>query len=344
MQLAASIEKRIFHFFRPAGTSRGVLNEKKSWFIYIWDENEPAIKGIGECSVIPGLSPDYLNDSAYEEKLKEVVLNIEKYSTQLTEIKEFPSILFGLEMALLDFKNGGKRIYYDSAFTRGEKSIPINGLIWMGDPEFIKDQIKDKISEGFSCIKMKIGAIDFSKELEILEEIRKNYSSREITLRVDANGAFTPPEAMAKLTRLSEYDLHSIEQPIKQGQWREMKKLCESSPVPIALDEELIGLHDIKAKTEMLDKILPQFIILKLSLVGGFHSTREWIELAEERKISWWITSALESNIGLDAIAQFTSTYDIELPQGLGTGMLYKDNVPSELRIENGCLKRLSHG
>src|SRR5690554_3123131 len=329
MSLKASFEKKIFEFKRPSGTSRGVLTEKKAWFITVWNKHKPNIKGVGECSIIPGLSPDFENDESYELKVRDVVKDVDYFSLNIEELKDFPSIYFGLEMALLDLKNGGKGVFYDTEFTRGNQTIPINGLIWMGDEEFMQSQIEQKLAEGFSCIKMKIGAIDFEKELEILAGIRKQVSAKEITLRVDANGAFTPEDALGKLKRLSEFELHSIEQPIKQGQIEEMHKLCAKNILPIALDEELIGIYDYEDKRQLLDKIQPQFIILKPSLIGGFKGSKEWIELAEERKIPWWITSALESNVGLNAIAQFTSTYEIVLPQGLGTGALYTNNVES---------------
>lgn len=340
MSLRASFEKKVFEFKRPSGTSRGILTEKKAWFITVWNQNAPEIKGVGECSVIPGLSPDYENDLQYANKVKEVVTGVDYFSLNIDSLRDFPSIYFGLEMALLDLKNGGKGVFYETEFTNGKQAIPINGLIWMGDEAFMQSQITQKLAEGFSCIKMKIGAIDFDKELEILAGIRKQVSAEEITLRVDANGAFSPEEAPEKLRRLSEFELHSIEQPIRQGQTEAMHSLCAKNILPIALDEELIGIHDFEEKKQLLDKIQPQYVILKPSLIGGFKGTKEWIELAEERNIPWWITSALESNVGLDAIAQFTSTYEITLPQGLGTGALYTNNTPSLLKVEKGELLR----
>ncbi len=338
MKFNAKYEKKIFQFKQPSGTSRGVLTEKKAWFITLWEQNNPEIKGIGECSVIPGLSPDYENDALYEAKIKKIVECINYYSSHIEELRSFPSIYFGLEMAILDLKNGGNRIFFDTPFTEGKSPIPINGLIWMGQVQFMKEQIEQKLKQGFSCIKMKIGAIDFENEFEILKEIRQRYSSQEITLRVDANGAFTPSGAIEKLNLLNTLDIHSIEQPIRQGQIDDMQKLCELNILPIALDEELIGIYEYADKKQLLNKINPQYIILKPSLVGGFKGTREWINLANEKNIPWWITSALESNIGLNAIAQFTSTYPIKLEQGLGTGALYKNNITSQLKIEKGKL------
>jgi len=227
---------------------------------------------------------------------------------------------------------------FPSEFTKGEKSIPINGLVWMGTKEFMKIQIKEKISSGFSCIKMKIGAIDFDTELELLTSIRKEFSSKDIELRVDANGAFTPKEALEKLKHLSALEIHSIEQPIKQGQFEEMALLCEQTPLPIALDEELIGVFSETKKEEILQIIQPQFIILKPSLIGGFQGSTEWIEKAIKYNVSWWITSALESNVGLNAIAQFTYTLQNKMPQGLGTGGLYANNFEAPLEIEKGNL------
>lgn len=339
MSLKASFEKKVFEFKRPGGTSRGVMTQKKAWFISVWREENPKIVGVGECSIIEGLSPDYENDDQYEAQIEKVVRDINDFAHDLSRLKYEPSILFGLEMALLDLENGGKRLFYDSDFYHGKEAIPINGLIWMGEPAFMAEQIEEKLKQGFSCIKMKIGAIDFDKEVELLEGIRKEYDKNQITLRVDANGAFSPGDAPEKLKRLAALDIHSIEQPIKPKQWKEMHALCAANHLPIALDEELIGINDTEEKINLLDSIQPQYIILKPSLMGGFSGTAEWIELAQERKIPWWITSALESNIGLDAIAQFTSQYNVKLPQGLGTGSLYTNNIDSTLTIESGHIK-----
>lgn len=341
--MKATFKKHTFYFKRPSGTSRGVLTEKHSWFIELFDENNPSIKGIGECSIIPGLSPDFVDFESYEIKLNEVCLNPEKYTSNFDLLNEFPSILFGLETALLDLQNGGKQIIFNNSFSSGERRIPINGLIWMGDADFMQEQIEQKLEEGFSCLKMKIGAINFDSELKILESIRNRFSSDKITLRVDANGAFPPSEGLSKLEQLSEFDIHSIEQPIRQGQWEEMKQLCAETKVPIALDEELIGVTDLKDRKNLLDTIKPQFIILKPSLHGGITGCKEWISLAEERSIPWWITSALESNIGLNAVCQFTGEYANNLPQGLGTGGLYTNNIESNLTIENGEIYLKKH-
>ena len=341
--MKASFKKHTFYFKRPSGTSRGVLTEKHSWFIELFEENNPSIKGSGECSIIPGLSPDFVDFESYETKLNEVCLNLEKFISNFDLLNEFPSILFGLETALLDLQNGGKQIIFNNSFSSGDRRIPINGLIWMGDADFMQEQIEQKLEEGFSCLKMKIGAIDFESELKILESIRNRFSSDKITLRVDANGAFPPSEALSKLERLSEFDIHSIEQPIRQGQWAEMKQLCTETKVPIALDEELIGITALEDRKNLLDTIQPQFIILKPSLHGGITGCKEWISLAEERSIPWWITSALESNIGLNAVCQFTGEYANNLPQGLGTGGLYTNNIESNLTIENGEIYLKKH-
>ena len=331
-KLRATYNKRTFHFKTPSGTSRGVLTEKHAWFIEIAKESNPSIKGIGECSIIPGLSPDFSSFEQYEAKLDELCSDL------TTDLTEYPSIKFGLEVALLDLQNGGKQIYFDNAFSRGQHQIPINGLIWMGDQVYLNQQIDEKIASGFTTIKMKIGAIDFDTEMEVLGGIRKRFSADQITLRVDANGAFAPFEAIDKLNRLRQLEIHSIEQPIKEKQWNEMAKLCAITPVPIALDEELIGINRYEEKVKMLETIQPQYIILKPSLHGGISGTKEWIKIAEDLNIPWWMTSALESNIGLKAIAQLTAEYDNKLPQGLGTGSLYTDNIPSDLVIINGHL------
>ena len=334
----ATFSKHTFFFKNPSGTSRGVLIEKHSWFIELVEGNNISKKGIGECSIIPGLSPDFIDFDSYEIKLKEVCESVDVFLADLSLLDEFPSILFGLETAFFDYKNGGRGIVFNNSFSTGERRIPINGLIWMGNENFMLQQIEQKLIEGYSCLKMKIGAIDFSSEIKLLEGIRKRFSAEEITLRVDANGAFSPNEALSKLEILSDYDIHSIEQPIQQGQWIEMKRLCEETKLPIALDEELIGVTNNFKKRELLEVIQPQFIILKPSLHGGIKGCKEWIELADSFSIPWWITSALESNIGLSAIAQFTGEYTNLLPQGLGTGSLYTNNVPSNLRIEKGEL------
>ena len=328
--MKATYKKYTLNFKRPSGTSRGVLTTKETWFIILEEENN---FGIGECGILRTLSIDDRPD--YEEKLKWTCQNIHLPKDELlAELVEFPSIQFGVEMALLSLKSQDPFQLFPSAFTKGEKGIPINGLIWMGEEAFMHEQIQQKLELGFSCIKLKIGAIDFDKEIALLQSIRKKYSASEIELRVDANGAFQPHEALQKLQRLSELDLHSIEQPIKQGQFSEMEKLCAETPLPIALDEELIGVFSVTKKEELLQTIQPQYIILKPSLIGGFKGTQEWIDLAEKQNIGWWITSALESNIGLNAISQFTFKQDSNMPQGLGTGSLYTNNIESPLVVK----------
>lgn len=330
----ASYKKYTLDFKRPSGTSRGVLTQKETWFIQLEDNGQV---GYGECGLLRGLSIDDRSD--YEEKLAWTCKNIERGLDVLySELKEFPSIQFGLEMALLSLQAEDPFVLFPSAFTRGEEGIPINGLVWMGEPDFMQEQISSKIKAGFNCIKMKIGAIDFEAEMELLKGIRAQFSPEEITLRVDANGAFTSKNALSKLKRLATLGLHSIEQPIKQNQIDEMQRLCKQSTLPIALDEELIGIFNKAAKKRLLSHINPQYIILKPSLIGGFRGSEEWIAIAEELNIGWWITSALESNIGLNAIAQFTHTKKTRIPQGLGTGSLFTNNVSSPLKINNGQL------
>lgn len=293
--------------------------------------------GIGECSVFRGLSFDDKPD--YEQKLQWLCENINLGEEKLLEsFILYPSIQFGIEMAFLDLKSKIPMHLFPSKFTKGVDSIPINGLIWMGDSTFMMEQIADKLNSNFTCIKMKIGAIDFESEVSLLKKIRNQFSAKEVELRVDANGAFTKDNALEKLKVLSDFDIHSIEQPIKQGQVEEMAKLCEQTPLDIALDEELIGVIDKKEKMDLIKSINPQYIILKPSLVGGIRGSIEWIEMAEKNKSSWWITSALESNIGLSAIAQWTYTLNSSLPQGLGTGSLFTNNVDSPLEVANGEL------
>ncbi|WP_347174773.1 o-succinylbenzoate synthase [Polaribacter uvawellassae] len=332
--MQATYHKYILNFKRPSGTSRGILKTKETWFIILTKDGK---QGIGECGILRTLSVDDRPD--YEEKLKWTCQNIYLgLNVLLKELCEFPSIQFGLEQAFLSLESQATFELFPSEFTKGKKSIPINGLVWMGTKEFMKTQIKEKIASGFSCIKMKIGAIDFETELDLLTSIRKEFSSKEIELRVDANGGFTPKEALEKLKRLSDIEIHSIEQPIKQGQLEEMAILCEKTPLPIALDEELIGVFSVTNKEEILQIVQPQFIILKPSLIGGFNGSEQWIKLAKKYNIDWWITSALESNVGLNAIAQFTFTLQNKMPQGLGTGGLYTNNFDSPLEIQKGSL------
>lgn len=330
--MQAHYKKYILNFKRPSGTSRGVLTTKETWFLQITDGKRT---GVGECGILRSLSIDDRPD--YEEKLKWVCANINTGPEFLwEELKEFPSIQFGVEMAFRSLNSENKFELFPSEFTRGEASISINGLIWMGNREYMKQQITEKIEAGFDCIKMKIGAIDFETELELLKYIRREFSSEEVELRVDANGAFSPEDALENLKRLSEFQLHSIEQPIRQGQWEAMAELCAKTPLPIALDEELIGIFESQEKEEILNKMQPQYLIFKPSLIGGFQGTQEWIDLAEQNKTGWWVTSALESNIGLNAIAQWTYTKNTEMPQGLGTGSLYTNNIESPLEVKRG--------
>ena len=332
--MKATYFKHQLQFKRPSGTSRGVLTYKETWFIQL--ENTTR-QGIGECGMFKGLSIDDRQD--FEAKLAWTCEHINLgLDVLLAELIEFPSIQFGLEMAFLSVSRQNKFELFPSDFTKGKDSIPINGLIWMGDPVFMKQQIKDKLTSGFSCIKLKIGAIDFDKELELMRSIRQEFDADTIEIRVDANGAFKPNEALEKLKRLSDYNLHSVEQPIRQGQVDDMAQLCSETPLPIALDEELIGVFSVTEKQFLLQTIKPQYIILKPTLVGGFKGSQEWIALAESNQIGWWVTSALESNIGLNAIAQWTYTLESPLPQGLGTGGLFTNNIQSPLVVDSGQL------
>jgi o-succinylbenzoate synthase len=333
--MKASYIKYILNFKRPSGTSRGVMTQKETWFIIL---EEGSKKGIGECGILRGLSIDDRPD--YEEKLSWACNNIHLGEEKLWEaLIEFPSIQFGLETAFRSLAAKTPFELFPSGFTAGQRHIAINGLVWMGDEPYMKQQVEEKLATGFNCIKLKIGAIDFDKELALLEFIRNNFTAGQIEIRVDANGAFNATDALDKLKQLSKYQLHSIEQPIKQQQPDAMADLCSKTPLPIALDEELIGVSSLGEKEDLLKKIMPRYIILKPSLVGGFKGTKEWIGLAEKYSIGWWITSALESNIGLNAIAQFTFTLNNPMPQGLGTGALYTNNFDSPLIVKNGKLR-----
>ncbi|WP_299821695.1 o-succinylbenzoate synthase [uncultured Pontibacter sp.] len=345
MSLKLHYTPHTLQFKFDARTSRGAIKTHNVYYISVFDTAQPEVVGVGECAPLEGLSIDH--KPALKAKIKEVIqlINEQKVSLQAgaplpeaLELDAWPALYFALETAMLDLENGGRRILYKNSFSNGEAGIPINGLVWMGDEAFMREQIAKKLKEGYTCLKLKIGGLDFGKELEILQSIRERTPADCLTIRVDANGAFSVDEAYKKLERLAKYEIHSIEQPIRQGQPEQMAELCAYSPVPVALDEELIGVAGKEAKEQLLDQIKPQYIILKPTLVGGLAASTDWIKLAEERSIDWWMTSALESNIGLNAISQFTAQHDITLPQGLGTGLLYHNNLASPLQINNGEL------
>ncbi|WP_413998533.1 o-succinylbenzoate synthase [Flavobacterium sp. W1B] len=332
--MKATYHKYILNFKRPSGTSRGVMTEKETWFIVLEKDGK---KGIGECGILRGLSADDRPD--YEAKLQWTCDNIHLGKDALWDaLIEFPSIQFGVEMAFQSLESETPFLLFPSGFTNGSDSIEINGLVWMGEAAFMKQQIEEKLAQGFRCIKLKIGAIDFDKELELLAFIRKHFTPEQVEIRVDANGAFSLNEALDKLNKLFGFQLHSIEQPISKNHTDRMAELCKRTPLPIALDEELIGVFSLDDKERLLQKIKPQYIILKPSFVGGFRGTQEWISLAEKYKIGWWITSALESNIGLNAIAQWTFLQHNLMPQGLGTGALYTNNFDCPLEVSKGQL------
>lgn len=331
--MEAKFQQYILNFKRPGGTSRGILHTKETYLLEISEGNK---KGIGECGIFRGLSYDDVPE--YEEKLQWLCDNInQNYDFLKEELRKFPSIWFGFEQAMLNLKHG-KNLYFPSEFTEGKTSIKINGLIWMGNTNFMKEQIQEKLNLGFNCIKLKIG-IDWNSEREILKELRQHFPENQLELRVDANGGFSFEEAQVVLQQLADLEIHSIEQPIKAGNISKMAELCDKTPTPIALDEELIGVVNIEEKQQLLKTIKPQFIILKPSLCGGFSGADEWISLAENLNIGWWITSALESNIGLNAIAQYTFTKNNKMPQGLGTGALFTNNFESSLILEGDQLR-----
>lgn len=331
-----TIEPRTLHFKQPAKTSRGAYTTRRVWYLHLTNDDCPGREGIGECAPLPDLSCDARPD--YETILRRFCAEIEQRGGLDPEaLRDYPSMLFGLETAFRHYERHSYALW-DTPFSRSEAGIPINGLIWMADYERMLAQIETKLASGFRCVKLKIGAINFEDELQLLRYIRRHFSAKEIELRVDANGAFAPSDALEKLERLAELDLHSIEQPIRAGQWETMARLTATTPLPIALDEELIGVNDLAEKERLLDTIRPQYIILKPSLHGGLQGANEWIRMADERKTGWWITSALESNIGLNAIAQWCATFDNPRPQGLGTGALFTDNVAMPLSIRRDCL------
>lgn len=334
MKYKLEIEPKLLYFKEPAGTSRGIYNTRKVWYLHLLDAYDNSELGIGECAPLPDLSCDYAED--YEECLQNICRQVEQEQSFSPEkLRNRPSILFGLETAFLH-KTAGSYAFFDTKYSKGEKGIKINGLVWMGNFSTMLKRAEEKLRAGFTCIKLKIGAIDFEDELKLLAKIRKTFTVNDIKLRVDANGAFDLGNVKDRLERLAKYDIHSIEQPIRAGNWEQMARLCQESPLQIALDEELIGCNTVSEKEKLLSTLHPGFIVLKPSLHGGISGTKEWIRLAEKYGIGWWITSALESNIGLNSIAQLCACYENPLHQGLGTGLLYKDNVQehSELKGE----------
>lgn len=332
--MQASFQSYTLNFITPGGTSRGVLHTKETFILTIEKDGK---KGVGECALFRGLSSDDV--PSYEEKLQWLCEHIHLPQEELLEsLRDFPSIAIGYEQALLNLEHGAD-LYFPSDFTLGKDSIPINGLIWMGDRAYMEKQIKEKLSSGFHCLKLKIGT-DWPVEHEVLKSLRKTFPETELELRVDANGAFSFEEAKRVLDKLNALEVHSIEQPIKAGNRQQMAELCRETPVPIALDEEVIGVNTLSAKKELLEVIQPQYVIFKPSLSGGFQGTDEWISICTLLGIQWWITSALESNIGLNAIAQYTYTKNITRPQGLGTGGVFSNNFPSSLQLKGDRLEK----
>ena len=332
-----TITSKLLHFLQPAGTSRGVYNTRLSFYLKLTSDEQPDVVGVGECATLPDLSCDAMPLNEYERKLRTFCDEYERTGViDYEAMRAYPSMLFGLETAVAQFNAKGSLNFFDTPFGRGEEGIPINGLVWMGTFEEMFERLEAKLKAGFHCIKIKIGAIDFDRELQLIRHIRSTFSRNNVELRVDANGGFTPKEALSRMEALVQYDIHSIEQPIKQHQWTEMARLCAATPLPIGLDEELIGVNERQKKIELLDTIRPQYIVLKPSLHGGMAGTEEWIQLARERNIGSWITSALESNVGLNAIAQLTASIygtNIRHAQGLGTGQLFADNIEMPLKV-----------
>lgn len=330
-----TIVPKTLHFKQPAGTSRGVYTTRRSWFLHLSSDEHPEREGVGECAPLPDLSCDAVPE--YEQILRAVCDRFEREGNiDYAMMRPYPSMLFGLETALLSYERGGSPALFDTPFSRGEEGIAINGLVWMGDHEQMLSRMEEKLAAGFKCVKLKIGAIDFDEELDLVRRIRERFSYEEVELRVDANGGFAYDEALYKMELLAQYAIHSIEQPIKPRQWGDMAELCRDSPLPIALDEELIGVNLPDMKRQMLNIIKPSYIVLKPSLHGGMAGCREWVEIACDMGIGSWMTSALESNVGLNAVAQLDADIygpGITMPQGLGTGQLFTDNVPMPLEL-----------
>ncbi len=343
--LTLSYQRRALRFNFPARTSRGALTEHVAYYLEVRDVRNSNLVGWGEAAPLAGLSPDYTPD--FEAQVQQLcrAINQQRYAfledivpAQLVPAA-LPALRFALETAVLDLERGGRHQLYSNAFSEGQVGLPINGLVWMGDAAFMREQIRQKLAAGYSCLKVKIGSLDFATELALLAEIRAEAGPAQLTLRVDANGAFSPAEALGKLAELARFEVHSIEQPVAAGQWAALAEVCRHSPVPVALDEELIGLTDPAAQAQLLDAVRPAYLVLKPTLLGGHAATRRWVALAETHGLGWWITSALESNIGLNAVAQLTGEYDVAgFAQGLGTGQLYHNNVAAPLHIEQGQL------
>ncbi|MGC4022784.1 MAG: o-succinylbenzoate synthase [Cyclobacteriaceae bacterium] len=349
--LRASVHPFVFNFSFAARTSRGPMTEKTSWFIRLWDDSKPEVYGLGECGPLPGLSKKH--GIEFQTVLDGEIKNFESKNLSLPAgeglaalsdffqsnkiSREYSSIAFGLETALLDLINGGQRVIFKNKFL-DQTPIPINGLVWMGGLDFMLQQVEIKIRDGYKCVKLKVGGLDFEKECDVLQYIRRKYFRDNIEIRLDANGAFRKEDALDKLNSLKRFNVHSIEQPIKPG-LPEMEEICAKSPIPIAFDEELIAINSSDEKDKLLAKLKPKYIILKPTLHGGLLGCAEWIKVAEKNNIGWWITSALESNVGLNAIAQFTSQYNSSLYHGLGTGQIYANNFPSPLYADKGILK-----
>ncbi|MBS1488452.1 MAG: o-succinylbenzoate synthase [Bacteroidetes bacterium] len=350
--LRADSHRYVLKFSFAARTSRGPMTEKTSWFVRLWDDSNPQVYGLGECGPLQGLSREYgdqfestllealstfqKNNFSLPEKQEDALAALSHFFSACAISREHSSIVFGIETALLDLMHGGKRLIFKNQFIE-KIPVPINGLVWMGGLDFMLQQVEIKIREGYRCMKLKVGGLDFEKECDVLNYIRRKYFREKIEIRLDANGAFKKEDALDKINSLKRFDIHSIEQPIKPG-LPEMEEICAQSPIPIALDEEMIGIHSLDQKENLLKRLKPQFIILKPTLHGGFVGCDEWIRLADNQQIGWWITSALESNIGLNAIAQFTSRYSSALHHGLGTGQIYENNFPSPLLAEKGLL------
>lgn len=342
MAIHATYHKKVFNFNFKARTSRGLMKDKTTWFIRIEEEGNPGVFGLGECGPLPGLSPECTPE--FERELANVIGELNRSSFRLRDdeawrkfIPEgYSSIFFGMETALQDLRNGGNRVIFRNDFLEG-KPIAINGLVWMGDMDFMMDQINKKVALGFRCLKLKVGGLDFDRECDILSYIRRRYFRENITIRLDANGAFKVDDVLYKLEELSRFQIHSIEQPIKEGQ-EEMEELCRKSPIAVAFDEELIRVNSRDQKMSLLNKLKPRYIVLKPTLHGGLNGCAEWISLAESDNIGWWMTSALESSIGLNAICQFTAEYDPAIPQGLGTGEIYSNNFTSPLTVREGSI------
>jgi len=334
------VEKHTLRFIKPAKTSRGEYIEKTAYLLWIVTET---FKVCGEASPLSDLSVDGKVDfSNIVQPYENQFLTFEDLHNLLEDWMPYPSLRFALYSAILKAKFQANRIaiqqptksqvWIENEFTHGKEGMKINGLVWMNSIDAMYEEAIHKINAGFTCIKLKVGALDFDAECRLIEKIRKQFSPFKVEIRLDANGGFKNGDALFQLEDLKRFNIHSIEQPIQANQPDLMQEICAKSPIHIALDEELIGI-DVNNSLNLMKKIKPKYIILKPTLLGGFDFCDIWIQHAVSQNVGWWSTSALEGNIGLADIAQWVSAYKPTMPQGLGTGSLFVKNFDPHTKV-----------